>query len=84
MDLSRRKQWAGRLGSDWSWKEGKEGRLEDCKDCTHKRLAGFLRSWNLEDRNGKGKVGLTAFRWHMALLRGHNASEIIVQRAIGM
>ena len=67
MDLSRRKQWAGRHGSNWSWKVGKEGRLEGL----YAEEVGRLRSWNLKDRNGKRNVGVNAFRfvdtWHFAV-----------------
>ena len=57
---------------------GKKGRKEDWKGCTHKRLAGFLRSWNLEDRNGKRNVGVNAFRfvdtWHFAMATTYQKS----------
>ena len=67
MDVSRRKQWAGRHGSNWSWKVGKEGRLEEL----YAEEVGRLRSWNLKDRNCKRNVGVNAFRfvdtWHFAV-----------------
>ena len=47
---------------------GKEGRLVGL----YAEEVGRLRSWNLEDRNGKRNVGVNAFRfvdtWHFAVV----------------